>query len=266
MDEISKLLNDHSDFIDESRLRLQLKHSKIWGGCYWQSETDSTNLLAVHCIDTGLAAQGLLIGADRQSSGRGRRGRIWQSPGGGLWLSLVWRPELPRRQWPLLSLLAAVSATAALRKWYPGIGLKWPNDVYADGHKLVGILGEEHNGVLILGIGVNINNVMLKCENFTAVSLAELYGQEVDPTDVLLALIQAFEQRYLALEQQGLSGFLAEYQGLCLHRGKRCKLLREGAWLEGTDDGIDEDGRLRLNIGGQIEHISTGEVLEIEGW
>ncbi|SIR10756.1 BirA family transcriptional regulator, biotin operon repressor / biotin-[acetyl-CoA-carboxylase] ligase [Haladaptatus litoreus] len=112
-----------------------------------------------------LAAEGaasVVVLADEQVGGRGRLKRKWVGPSGGVWSSLVLRPEIPPSHAPLLTLAAAVAVTRAAREAGVPANIKWPNDVLVDGQKLCGILTEmegEANRVswVIVGIGINVN-------------------------------------------------------------------------------------------------------------
>ncbi|CAI50280.1 HTH domain protein / biotin--[acetyl-CoA-carboxylase] ligase [Natronomonas pharaonis DSM 2160] len=107
-------------------------------------------------------AEGVCVLADEQTGARGRLDRPWESPAGGVWLSLVYRPDLPPSQVPVYTLAAAVAATAALREVGVSAEIKWPNDILVDGEKLVGILTEMEGEAdrvswVVVGIGINAN-------------------------------------------------------------------------------------------------------------
>lgn len=116
----------------------------------------STNDTARQLAEEG-AGEGAAVLALRQTGGRGRRGRSWASPPGGLYLSVVLRPSLPAAQWPVLSLAVAVGAAeGAEGAGGPSVSLKWPNDLLAEGGKIGGILLESAPGFAIAGIGINV--------------------------------------------------------------------------------------------------------------
>src|SRR3990172_7023153 len=125
-------------------------------------ELSSTIDRARSAIEEG-APEGTVILADCQTAGRGRRGRRWVSPSGGLWLSVVLRPSLFPRQLGRLAIAAAVAAAEAVEeKAGLEVGLKWPNDLQVKGRKLAGILLESRPGrggrrAVILSLGLNLN-------------------------------------------------------------------------------------------------------------
>ena len=125
----------------------------------WHESLPSTNDVALRLADVGVP-EGTVIVAEEQTAGRGRRGRAWASPRGGIWLSVILRPGIPVERVPLIALSAAAATAQAIRE---ATGLparvKWPNDVLVDGKKIVGILAEAGAGGewVVVGIGINAN-------------------------------------------------------------------------------------------------------------
>ena len=131
------------------------------------AEVDSTNDVARELLARGKLGHGAVILAERQRQGRGRRGRNWESPNGGLWFSVVLFPEITIAELAKISLVSALAVAGALQRFVPsGTGVKWPNDVLLNGRKVAGILLEmkgEFDKIeyVIIGIGINVN-VLLK--------------------------------------------------------------------------------------------------------
>jgi len=124
--------------------------------CVWVKEVDSTQEQARRLAR--IHGCGVLVVADQQTRGHGRLGRSWFSPSGGLWLSLVLEPRRPRREWPLLTSIAALALRDALQQ-ETGLtcGIKWPNDLFCRGRKIAGILAESgREDWAALGIGLNV--------------------------------------------------------------------------------------------------------------
>ncbi|MES1213746.1 MAG: biotin--[acetyl-CoA-carboxylase] ligase [Singulisphaera sp.] len=139
-----------------------------------------------------------LVIADEQTAGRGRGANRWWTGAGSLAVSLVFDPAaqgIKRQHYPLMSLATAVAIVDALRPAIPtgALGLHWPNDVFASGRKLAGILVEGlPNGKHVLGIGLNVNNRTSGAPaevRERATSLADLTGREQSRTDVLVELL-----------------------------------------------------------------------------
>ena len=134
-----------------------------WGlPCRWLAETESTNDIARDWALQG-APEGSLVTAGRQTRGRGRRARVWESPPGtGLYASFVLRPGWLAKKAPDLAIVAGMAAFHALEKaGVSGLRVKWPNDILAHGKKICGVLVEPRIGggrieFAVVGIGINV--------------------------------------------------------------------------------------------------------------
>ncbi|HVL06477.1 MAG TPA: biotin--[acetyl-CoA-carboxylase] ligase [Acidimicrobiales bacterium] len=203
----------------------------------WFAELDSTNRLAADLARAG-AGDGVVVGADHQTAGRGRRGRTWESrPGASLLVSVILRPA------PALVTLAAGVAAAEACAAVAGaaVSLKWPNDLLLDGLKLGGILSELVAGAAVVGLGLNLA---------WAPAGAACLGAAVDRHAVLDA--------YLAgLEAPG--DVLARYRDRCTTLGRRVRVEAPGGAVEGFATGVDEHGQ--LVVGGRA--IAAGDVIHL---
>lgn len=168
-------------------------------------ETDSTQTVARFLAEQG-APHGTLVWADRQTAGRGRMSRKWDSAPGGLYFSLILRPSFPPSRLADLSLLTAEAAAATLSK-QAGIetAVKPPNDVYAvangKARKVCGILAEASGGSrrvdwVVVGVGINVNN---KVKFAGAASLKGLTGRSWDAAEVLRRFLDQFNRSYAKL-------------------------------------------------------------------
>ena len=169
------------------------------------SETDSTQTVARFLAEQG-AQDGTLVWADRQTAGRGRMSRKWDSRPGGLYVSLILRPDFPASRLAGLSIATAKAAAESISE-LTGIhtAVKPPNDVYAisDGkaRKVCGILAEASGGSrrldwVVVGVGVNVNN---KVKLPTAASLKGLTGREWVVAEVLRGFLDRFKRSYAKL-------------------------------------------------------------------
>jgi BirA family biotin operon repressor/biotin-[acetyl-CoA-carboxylase] ligase len=204
----------------------------------WFAEVDSTNRLAADLARAG-APDGVVVGADHQTAGRGRRGRTWESrPGAALLVSVILRPA------PLLVTLAAgVAAAEACEEAVAGshVALKWPNDLLLGDGKLGGILSELVGDAAVVGLGLNLG---------WAPEGAALLGADVDRDSLLHA--------YLAgLDQPG--DVLARYRPRCATVGRRVRVELPGGSVEGTAEAVDDDGRLVVDgrpvAAGDVVHL-----------
>lgn len=236
-------------------------------------ETGSTNDVVRVEARAG-APEGLVVVADRQTAGRGRRGRAWDSPAGlGLWFSVLLRPSLPARQAPLLAFVAAaaVREAVAAAAGVPVL-IKWPNDVVAlDGRKVSGILVEmEADGDrvrhCVVGIGVNVNQ---QPADFppevrpSAVSVRLLAGRPVARVPLLQAILTGFEARYRTVTAAGFGAVLDEVRRNSATLSRNVVVLETGggSW-DGRALAIVDDGALLIEPagGGEARRVYAADV------
>ena len=230
-------------------------------------EIDSTNEEARR-----LAAQGergpLWLSAGRQTAGRGRRGRAWESPAGNMSATLLIAPNKPASECAQLSFVTAIAATDATSGFAPSadIKVKWPNDVLAGGRKIAGILLESASGAdaalayLAIGIGMNLAHFPPDTE-FPATSLAALGVAAPSPNAALTQLAAQFAKWYDVWMTNGFSpiqdAWLARAAGL----GTRIRARLTNEETSGVFEGIDTTGALILReTQSRTRTISAGEV------
>ena len=238
--------------------------------CEWLAlvydSIDSTNAEALRLIERGQAAPFLVL-AERQTAGRGRRGRKWVSPfAENVYYSLVLRIEGGMRQLEGLSLVVGLAVMQTLRELsIPGVGLKWPNDVLVGQKKIAGILLELVGDPadvchVVLGVGINVN-MQATDEVDQQWTSMRLESGKVFDRNHLVAALGATLQRYLALHQAG--GFLAiqaEWEQNHLWQGRDVSLIAGVNKIDGQVVGIDSQGALRLRVGGVEKVFSGGEL------
>jgi len=225
---------------------------------HWFSTIDSTNVFALN--QPGLA-DGTVIAADCQELGRGRLGRSWQSPPGqNLYLSLVIYPQLPRDKWGGFSLAAAVALANALAETGLQPGIKWPNDILYQGRKLAGILLESKDDRLVIGTGVNINQVEFPSD-LVATSVRLATGTTWR-RDMLLALLAGQLYRWAKLwDKEKFSQVISAWRECSIILGQRVTVLRGTDAIEGTAVDVDADGALIVSTDDGIRHsLHSGEV------
>lgn len=214
---------------------------------------ESTQLL----VDTSLP-EGAIVVADHQTAGRGRLGRTWETPPGkALLVSILLRPPDERNP-AEISLVAGVAVADALERMLGlSVQLKWPNDVMLRRRKVAGCLAEARDDVVVLGIGVNVNQTRDELPA-TAGSVLTLTGRELDREDLLATLLEDLVARYRAWSEGGLG---AVYEGL----GPRDFLRGRNVSVNGTSGVatmIDRQGRLEIRVAhGETVAVESGEVL-----
>lgn len=209
----------------------------------------------------GGAQEGTLVVADRQTAGRGRWDRVWVSPQGGLWYSLILRPAIAPDRCPALTLVAALEWVRVLRQKGLDARVKWPNDVWVDGKKLAGILTEmsaETDRVhwVVMGVGLNVNNRPPR--STPAASVSQWTGP-VPRQELLAAWLTRFDRSYRRFVRGGFGPFRGDFNRCSLLQGRHVRL--EGTVsMEGKVLGVDGLGRLRLKTERGVQTCVGGEV------
>ncbi len=232
-------------------------------------ETGSTNELALQRGRQG-AEEGVVIFAERQTAGRGRFGRRWESASHrGLWFSVLLRPTPPLARWSRLTTWAAVGVAAATERLTGRrASIKWPNDVFLDGKKVAGILiesGTDSAGrpFAVLGIGLNVNH---EAGDFPpeiverATSLRIVTGR---PWDRAALAVEVLSQLAARFEQvaNSFSDLVGEATARSLLLGRWVQLRSGTSLHEGLAESLDENGQLLMRAGdGSSECFIAGEV------
>lgn len=230
----------------------------------------STNDVAM-ALAASDAAEGAVVIADEQTSGRGRRGRTWFSPpGSGLYTSVVLTPGRstdPDRATTLLTLTAAVALGEAIEAQTGlGVDIKWPNDLLAGGRKLVGILAEGVTGgagiTVVLGYGINVGPMAYPPELSTrATSLETELGRPIDRAMLAAATLAALARRYGDLLAGRFDAILDAWRVRAPgSRGARVTWTTAAGLQSGVTAGIDDRGALLVRVGDRVERIVGGEV------
>jgi BirA family biotin operon repressor/biotin-[acetyl-CoA-carboxylase] ligase len=217
------------------------------------------------------AEEGLLVVAETQSGGRGRLGRSWHSPAGeNLYFSLLLRPTMPPWMIPPLTLLVGAVAAGVLEAAGAAPRLKWPNDVLlptgAGLRKVAGILTEmaserERVRHVVVGVGLNVNGTTFPAELADrATSLRLATGRPFDRGTLLASLLDALEPAYQQFVADGPAQALERWRKHA-DLGRRCRIEREGAVLEGVAEDVDAEGTLLVrDDGGHLHRVLSGEI------
>jgi BirA family biotin operon repressor/biotin-[acetyl-CoA-carboxylase] ligase len=227
---------------------------------------DSTNEEAKRLAASGESGPVWIV-ADRQTAGRGRRGRHWESPSGNLAATLFLRPDKPANTCAQLSFVAALAASDVVARLARGVDVrvKWPNDVLANDRKIAGILLESAGGGerldwLAVGIGINLAHFPPDTE-FPATSLAALGSAEVSPKDACRHLAAAWSEWYDVWRNDGFVRIRDIWLSRAARLGTRIRARLASEETSGVFEGIDEDGALILRESlGRTRVIAAGEV------
>lgn len=232
----------------------------------WHDSVPSTNDLALRLAEIPVP-EGTVIVAEEQTAGRGRLGRAWASPRGGVWLSVILSPGLPADRVAVIALAAGIAAAQAIRKTTGLLArLKWPNDVLVDGKKVVGILAEATPGGewVVVGIGINANvsrDALPEVSGYPVTSLQELLGHAVDREALIRALLRELDEGYAGLRSAGVSGVLRRWREMAETLGRVVLVETAGATIHGTAVDVDEAGGLLLRLDdGTVRRVVAGDV------
>jgi BirA family transcriptional regulator, biotin operon repressor / biotin---[acetyl-CoA-carboxylase] ligase len=224
------------------------------------------------------APHGTLVVSKVQTGGRGRLGRRWGSPAGGLWMSLVLRPDVPARVAARITQAAAVGVAKALRELGVEARIKWPNDLLVGGRKVCGILAESSVGnvpvaakkvameetrrvdFVVLGVGLNANLEPqdLGVPDGEATTLRSELGHDVDLRALLRSLLSHLDFELGRIEDFG--DILDDWRTLDCTLGERVRVQRFGEVLEGVALDLGPEGELLLETNGGVIELFEGEI------
>lgn len=230
---------------------------------------DSTNSEAVRLAEDG-AADGTVVWAKRQTAGRGRCGRRWESPKGNLYCSLVLRPEVPPAEAAQLSFAAALALGEALDGILPAasrLTFKWPNDVLLDGRKVAGILLESSGSRggcldwLVVGCGLNVTHFPKIVVGLPATSLQAVGVMDARLDGLLAGFLQAFEDWRARWRSAGPAPLRDAWLARAAQVRGEIAVRLSGDELHGRFMGLDSSGALLLDLpDGSQRTVTAGDV------
>lgn len=261
--------------MDESLIRSNLKLSENFH-LYVLNEIDSTNSFLGQ-LGNKDALEWTVVVAEKQTAGKGRLSRKWQSPAGvGLWFSILLRPNIRPDDCHLLNLLIAVLLADYLERKIKSItgkkidiNLKWPNDLYIKNKKLAGILLQTSItatkvNFLVLGIGLNVNQGLVDFPNELkkkAVSLRMETDKIWDREELLSEFLEFFHENYNFYFPEKQKEILDLYQNKVLFKNEIITVDFNGNKVEGIFKGLSSQGYLILQNGKEERIITTGEMV-----
>ena len=231
-------------------------------------EIDSTNTEARRLSKEG-AESGLVVTAKKQTAGKGRRGRSWESPADeNLYFSILLRPSLEPEKAPMLTLVMAYSVAKALQKEDIQVLIKWPNDLVLSGKKVCGILTEMNlSGTqvedVIVGVGLNVNTMKFPDElEDKATSLRKETLRELECGELLQLILKEFDKQYQRfLENQNLEFWQEDYNAMLINRDREVMVLEPSKEYLAKALGINKFGELLVQKeDGSTEAVFAGEV------
>lgn len=230
---------------------------------------DSTNTKAQELAEKGYPS-GTLVVADKQESGKGRRGRSWVSPSGtGIFMTLMIKPDINPNNASMLTLVAALAVAKAITSVTGEEAMiKWPNDIVVNGKKVCGILTEmnaqfDYINHIVVGIGINVYNESFPEEISQMASslMIEAGGKRFHRAQIIAETMSYFEQYYdTFLKTQDLSALVREYDELLVNMNKAVRVLDPKEPFDGKAMGITPKGELIVDTWESRKLVSSGEV------
>lgn len=248
----------------ESRIHTQ------WAGrqVYYFDETDSTNNDVRKLMAEG-AGCGILAVADKQTAGKGRRGRTWISPAGAnIFMSIGLKPELSPDKASMLTLVMALAICDTIHE-VTGLDsrIKWPNDIVVNGKKVCGMLTEMEAELdcihsVVIGIGINVNQQEIPEEiRETATSLFLESGEKIIRAHIIEKAMEYFEDYYAQFMEKGDLSLLKEaYNARLVNMDAGVRVLDPRGEYEGIAKGINTEGELLVERDGETVRVYAGEV------
>ncbi|MGC8674851.1 biotin--[acetyl-CoA-carboxylase] ligase [Fervidicoccus sp.] len=231
-------------------------------------ECDGSQEIAEEIAKNG-AEEGNLVLCEEIKNARGRFGRKWHAPKGGIWFSLILRP--PSLEWiNLISLAMGASVSIAIEDVLNiKSGLKWPNDVLINEKKICGILSEakitdDRLDYVIVGVGLNANNELPNELKAQAISLKQIYGRNIPALPLLGRILYLFGWEYKKIIEGRVEAIISDWKLRSLTIGRKVRIENRDEIVYGTAVDIDTDGSLVVNLeNGKIGKFYAGDVFHL---
>ena len=254
-------LDSVPDNISVEEINLRLSTDFIARNIKYINSTDSTNN---ECKRLDDKANGTLVISEIQTAGKGRLGRVWDSPyGSGIWMSLLLKPDIPLDCVSQITLVAGMAVCKALGN---GSMIKWPNDIVVNSKKLCGILTEmsaeiERINYVICGIGINVNTEEFPEElRDKATSLFIETGERHNRAEIIADIMNEFEMLYKIFVEKGFGEIAAEYKEMCITLNRSVQVIYKNETVLGTAVDVDNSGNLIVETENGRITVSSGEV------
>ena len=257
------------DLMTEAEIKSLMHTEWVAKDVLYFDTIDSTNTKAQELAEKGYPS-GTLVVADKQESGKGRRGRSWVSPSGtGIFMTLMIKPDINPNNASMLTLVAALAVAKAITSVTGEEALiKWPNDIVVNGKKVCGILTEmnaqfDYINHIVVGIGINVHNESFPEEISQMASslMIEAGGKRFHRAQIIAETMSYFEQYYdTFLKTQDLSALVREYDELLVNMNKAVRVLDPKEPFDGKAMGITPKGELIVDTWESRKLVSSGEV------
>lgn len=262
-------MKSNSDLLNQHEIACQIQTG--WAGkkVVFYEETGSTNVEAATLAGEGFP-HGTLVVADRQTIGKGRRGRSWHTAGGtSIAMSMIVKPKLEAEYASMLTLVQALAVAKAIEDVCElEAKIKWPNDILVKGKKVCGILTEMNlEGTkissIIIGTGINVNQDSFPEEIMGIATSLKIETGKTQPRAELIGCVCKWFETYfkIFMESKDLARCLEEYNQRLISAGRRVKVLDPKEEFTGEALGINDRGELLVKKeSGEVVNVYAGEV------
>lgn len=257
-------------WIDPRRIKEALQTDLIGQEIHHIAEVTSTDDAAKELAAKG-AEEGTVVISEKQTLGRGRLGRRWISPEGGIWFSIVLRPKVDPKDVLKLTFVAAVAVARVLREKYNlKAEIKWPNDVLIGKKKICGILTETSTKgdvvqFAVVGIGINANvspDAFPESLRNSLTSIKAELGEEIEREDFLRVLLEEIEREYKLFVRKRFDLIVEEWRSLAGFLGQYVEVVSFDERIRGWAVDIDQSGALMIKLkDGTVKKVMLGDVI-----
>ena len=266
-------LTKNSDLLLPWEIISGLKTKMLGQEAYYFDSIDSTQSQALKMANES-KNNGTIVIAEKQTGGRGRSGRKWISPKGGIWFSIILHPKFDISNTTLFPIAASLALSNAIEKTCSvSTELKWPNDLTIVGKKLAGMLVDasfESNKIenLILGVGINfdvntkeIEKILKKTPNYYGVSSLNEQKNKCKPIELIQSFLSELEQVYEELNSNQTNKIISKWTKKSSTIGKKIEIDTNDGKITGEAIKIDNDGGLLIKDKGKTHKVIAGDVI-----
>ena len=270
-DIIKEVGKQETEYLNRNEILDGLNTKTIGKELYLFKEVMSTNTVAKFLSENDVS-NGTVIISEKQSGAKGRLGKSWESPLGGIWLSLVVKPNVDHSKIPMITLATGVAVVKTLERiGIENAEIKWPNDVMINDKKVCGILTEaitKFNSIesVIIGVGIdanfNVNVLSEELQEGTTTLDIEL-GHRVNENEIIRFFLEEFERIGILFEEGGFERILKEWRKYSYSIGKIVEVREPfSKSYDGYVLGISREGALVVEkIDGTLEKVISGECI-----
>ena len=268
-------LTKNSDLLLPWEIVSGLETKVLGQQAYYFDSIDSTQSQAMKMVNES-KKEGTIIIAEKQTGGRGRSGRQWISPKGGIWFSIILHPKFDISNTTLFPIASSLALSIAIQKTCKiSTELKWPNDLTIKGKKLAGMLIDasfESNKIenLVLGVGINFNvnvkeieKVLKKTPNFYGVSSLNDQKNKTSQIELIQSFLLELEKVYEELNNNQIKKIITEWTKRSSTIGKKVEMNTLNGKISGKAIKIDEDGGLIIKDKDKTNKVFAGDIVHL---